>query len=99
MSEGATVTTHEDHGHPTGWRRFVFSTNHKDIGTMYLVFAVVGGIVGTVMSILIRRALALPGDGVKRGGTAVDRPSPPKQRRVVARRRVGDVSTRRLPQQ
>jgi heme/copper-type cytochrome/quinol oxidase subunit 2 len=41
---------HHDHN-PTGWRRFAYSTNHKDIGTMYLIFAVVAGIIGTAMSI------------------------------------------------
>ena len=49
------------HANPTGWRRFVYSTNHKDIGTMYLVFAMMAGIIGATMSILIRMELQNPG--------------------------------------
>jgi cytochrome c oxidase subunit 1 len=47
--------------HPTGWRRFVYSTNHKDIGTMYLVFAIMAGIIGACLSIAIRMELQNPG--------------------------------------
>jgi cytochrome c oxidase subunit 1 len=54
-----------DHAHehhtPTGWRRWVYSTNHKDIGTMYLVFAMMGGLIGLILSIGIRLELMEPG--------------------------------------
>jgi cytochrome c oxidase subunit 1 len=52
---------HDDNHTPSGWRRFVYSTNHKDIGTMYLVFAMVGGLIGGFMSIAMRMELQFPG--------------------------------------
>jgi cytochrome c oxidase subunit 1 len=57
----AAHDAHEGHGHPTGWRRFVYSTNHKDIGTMYLAFALVGGVIGGILSIGMRLELQNPG--------------------------------------
>src|SRR3984957_19287973 len=59
-----THDAHDDHGahdHPHGWRRFVYSTNHKDIGTMYLAFALVGGLIGGFLSMGIRAELMYPG--------------------------------------
>src|SRR6185312_14284099 len=51
---------HEAH-HPTGWRRYLYSTNHKDIGTMYLIFAIFAGCVGGFFSMMMRAELMFPG--------------------------------------
>ncbi|WP_036294648.1 cytochrome c oxidase subunit I [Methylosinus sp. PW1] len=59
------------HDHPTGLRRFLFSTNHKDIGTLYLILAVVGGLIGFLMSMAIRAELAHPGISVFPGISAL----------------------------
>jgi len=60
-----TAASHaHDHGHdhhPTGWRRYVYSTNHKDIGTMYLVFAIIAGLIGGFFSFVMRLELQEPG--------------------------------------
>jgi heme/copper-type cytochrome/quinol oxidase subunit 1 len=47
--------------------RFLFSTNHKDIGSLYLWFSFIAGLFGTLFSILIRLELAFPGDQIFQG--------------------------------
>ncbi|MEE3047192.1 MAG: cytochrome c oxidase subunit I [Pseudomonadota bacterium] len=52
----------DTHDHTPGFfSRWFLSTNHKDIGTLYLVFSVIAGLIGGAFSVWFRMELAYPG--------------------------------------
>ena len=63
---------YEDHddGKPGFFARWFYSTNHKDIGTLYLIFGIISGIIGGYLSFMMRMELSEPGIQIFENGHA-----------------------------
>ena len=69
-----SATTHDHahdahHDHRPGFvLRWLCSTNHKDIGSLYLIFAVCAGLIGGALSMVMRAQLMNPGSTIVGSG-------------------------------
>jgi cytochrome c oxidase subunit 1 len=70
MGHGATgASAHDDHDHKPGFvARWFFSTNHKDIGTLYIIFSIIAGLIGGLFSVIMRMELQAPGTQIVSDG-------------------------------
>ena len=63
--------SHDEHHHQISFvQRWLFSTNHKDIGTLYIIFSIITACIGAAASVLMRANLSHPGSPLIHSGQA-----------------------------